>query len=179
MSEIRNKAEFLANIGRILTQMQRSKTWLNKLIFGVNSDGRPINNLWRKDQQTISFERAVKTAKILNTSVENLLNAAHSAAYNQTPEEIGVPKSHGRDSRPHLYSIPELDQFQVTAVIDRPNDDYINDVRETLESGEKGVIYALKANIVQFKEMVRDRKRIKELESEVEQLTRQLKAEKT
>ncbi|MBW2342480.1 MAG: hypothetical protein JRF53_00445 [Deltaproteobacteria bacterium] len=95
----------------------------------------------------------------------------------EAPYDTGLP---GPDSRPHLYTLPTGQEFAVKAVIerDRPDSEYIDAVKEILSSGERATIEALKSNITQFFEQVRDKTRLKKLEKQVDQLTKQLNTEK-
>ena len=112
-----------------------------------------------------------------------------SGLYLEATDDRGIPAP---DSRPPLCTRTDFNQFQGIATFDRPDSAYLKDVKEILASNETGIIAALKANIVQFREMVRDRQerevekkewqkdkdRIKKLENQVDQLTKQLNIEK-
>jgi len=91
--------------------------------------------------------------------------------YKPAPEDIGIP---GPDSRPPLYTMPGLNKFQGITTFDRRDKDYLDDVKQIMNSKETGIIAALKANIVQFREMVQDRQEMKELKEEVQRLKKSI-----
>jgi len=100
--------------------------------------------------------------------------------YPEPEENIGIPKNQGRDSRPPLYTEPTGVKFVPQALFGPPHPEqvYIDAVVEIFDSGERGTIEALKSNITQFQEQVRDKQRMQDLEKQVAQLTKQLKVEK-
>ena len=179
------KKRFLNNVLKRLDELDQSKDWLNKQIFGESEKGVAKSTLWRTGQQSISFEKALRAADILGKSIDELMGdetAKAKAPYLPATDDTGAP---GPDSRPPLYTRPGFNKFQGTATADRPDSAYLKDVEEIMASKESGIIAALRANIVQFREMVRDRQemqkdknRIKKLENDVEQLSRQLNIEK-
>jgi len=106
--------------------------------------------------------------------------------YPETPETIGIPKTDNQRSPGAMsYAAPDLGGTQRITVVDRPDSAYLADVEEVLKSNETGVVAALKANIVQFREIVRerkqreeDKKRIQVLENQVNQLAFERKTER-
>lgn len=101
-------------------------------------------------------------------------------AYQHPPEHIGIPKTSGRDSRPQLYTEPTAGKFKPKLLYGPPdpNQAYIDAVKEIFDSEERGTIEALKSNITQFQEQVRDKKLLKELQNQVKLLTNQHDTEK-
>lgn len=100
--------------------------------------------------------------------------------YREPEENIGTPQNYGRESRPQEYTEPTNVKWVPRILVGPPHPDqeYIDAVKEILDSGEKGTINALKSNITQFQEQVRDKKRMRDLENQVKLLTKQLSDEK-
>ena len=101
-------------------------------------------------------------------------------------EQIGAPHVNAQLSTGAMpYASLGLQPIRGAPNIDRPDSAYLEDVKEVLKSKEKGIITALKANIVQFREMVHDRQerekdqeRLKKMERQINTLTKQLSLEK-
>ena len=101
-------------------------------------------------------------------------------------EQIGAPPVDAQLSTGAMpYASLGLQPIRGAPNIDRPDSAYLEDVKEVLKSKETGIITALKANIVQFREMVHDRQerekdqeRLKKMERQINTLTKQLSLEK-
>lgn len=106
--------------------------------------------------------------------------------YPEPPESIGVPPhDYLRSPGAMSYSALELSNINRVTAIDRPLSAYLEDVKEIFESEETNIIAALSSNIVQFREMVRDRKEREidrknmiKMQKQIQKLTQQLKVEK-
>ena len=96
--------------------------------------------------------------------------------YKQTAEIMGVPEHpDAPDSDPGSYGVPDLNGYRVTRVISPSDEKFIKMLTEVLISEEKGTIEALKSNIRQFHEQVKEKKRLKVLEREIKELKTILK----
>jgi len=82
--------------------------------------------------------------------------------YEQDPEQIRPRTAPVTESGSN--GLPDLGAHKVVNVFEADTEYFIEAVREVLGSGEAGIINALKSNIIQFKEPVRDKRRIEALE---------------
>ena len=160
MKEIKDKAAFLANIAHILKEKQRSHAWLNRLIFGEDSEKRPRNNLFRSDQKSINFSIAVKAAGILNRSVEELLkdNDKGKEVYLEAPETIGIPPVDDQRSPGAMsWTTPNINGYGVTELHIAVKPGYvkiIEDIQRVLDAREFAIL-AVKVENQQIMEQVR------------------------
>ena len=96
--------------------------------------------------------------------------------YKGTPEIMGVPDHPDAPDSDHgSYGVPDLNGYRVTKIISPSDEKFIIMLSEVLGSEEKGTIEALKANIRQFHEQVKEKKRLKVLEREIRDLKTILK----
>lgn len=99
------------------------------------------------------------------------------APYVQPPERM-LPPPQGeqhRDSDRGSYGAPDLAGFGVVLKVDPGEAVYIRKVREVLASGETATAEALKANIDQFHEKVRERRSGRQLTERVEALEKEVR----
>ncbi|MFH1618441.1 MAG: hypothetical protein ABIG11_00895, partial [bacterium] len=68
-----------------------------------------------------------------------------------------LPPAAGGEQIPGSYGIPDLSKHRAVQTIELDNEVYVRMVRDILASGESGAILALKSNIHQFHEQIRDK----------------------
>ncbi|MFH1491136.1 MAG: hypothetical protein ABII06_19690 [Pseudomonadota bacterium] len=90
-----------------------------------------------------------------------------------------LPRGRGddADSDRGSYGLPDLSRHRVVKIVETGNRQIIEMVKEILDSRETGTIEALKSNVRQFYEQVKDKariegqnKRIGDMEREIEEL---------
>ena len=164
---VENKIYLMAYIDKLRRLRGWSRKDVNERIHGLNQKGRPRNDIWRGDQNSVSNTVLKKIAGVFDVSVEKLLehslHAVEDTGYlNAEFNETGLSQ---RSPGAMSYSLnddhledqsPRWVHMRVLA----EHHPVVEKVQKILESDEKQTIKALVSNVDVFHEKVVEKREL-------------------